>query len=422
MHNRDLTSLSYLIAVLRPLISVLFCIFVTIILPRLKTTTGTALSLALLICYMLAIWSLYTLSEPGFETILPILILVVGYVIFVATRLSSGDQSQKTPLWHLILHRKKGVGQGNRVSSPVAQGPDSQAVLPEQDHPEFTLGNYRVFEEIGQDAMWTVFRGEDIKTCRQVAIKAVELSSLSKENQEEIKNRFLGTIKDLSLLTHPNIVTVEDWGEDQAMLYTVMEYLDGDSLDYYTQNGHLLPVRDTLNIIGCASYALDFAHKNNIIHQYIMPENIIITKKDKVIKITNFGFTQGSGAIKAGQDFFPGYSYYMSPEQIAGKKVDGRSDIFSLGVVLFEMLTGKKPFEGEDLATLMLMISRQRPPSPRCLNPKIPGVIEKIIYKALEKDREKRYQMAGQMAGHLDKVVARIDEIVALKKNALNNT
>jgi serine/threonine-protein kinase len=112
----------------------------------------------------------------------------------------------------------------------------------------------------------------------------------------------------------------------------------------------------------------------------------------------------------------------MSPEQIAGKKVDGRSDIFSLGVVLFEMLTGKKPFEGEDLATLMLMISRQRPPSPRCLNPKIPAVIEKIIYKALEKDREKRYQMAGQMAGHLDKVVARIDEIVALKKNTLNNT
>ena len=182
--------------------------------------------------------------------------------------------------------------------------------------------------------------------------------------------------------------------------------MEGKGLEQYTEKGHLFPIRDTLSIISRLADALSYAHSKNIVHQNIKPSNIIRVKGTNKVQVTDFGFVQTTS--------------YMSPEQVSGKNMDGRSDIFSLGIVLFEMLTGEKPFAGEDMTSLMLMIGKEKHPSPRNINPKIPVIIEKIIDKALEKDLDRRYQRADQMSIHLKKVVARIDEIMAKKTAKLS--
>ena len=139
-------------------------------------------------------------------------------------------------------------------------------------------------------------------------------------------------------------------------------------------------------------------------------------KKSKEVKVTDFGIARITSSSRTKTGLVLGTPSYMSPEQIAGKKVDGRSDIFSLGIVLFEMLTGQKPFTGEDMTSLMYDIAREKHPPARKINPKIPSVVEKIINKALEKDPKKRYQKAGQMADHLNQVIAKIHEIASKKK------
>jgi serine/threonine-protein kinase len=161
--------------------------------------------------------------------------------------------------------------------------------------------------------------------------------------------------------------------------------------------------------------ALAFAHEASVIHRDIKPANIMLLDGGGV-KVTDFGIARITSSSKTKTGVVLGTPSYMSPEQVAGKKVDGRSDIFSLGVVLYEMLTGRKPFQGDDMTSLMYQTAREPHPSPRSINPRIPPVVEKIIDKALEKDVERRYQQAGQMADHLKKVAARMMEIQAKRK------
>ncbi len=169
-------------------------------------------------------------------------------------------------------------------------------------------------------------------------------------------------------------------------------------------------------IISRVADALDYAHSKNFIHQFIKSTSIIRTKKTKDLKVTDFATGWIASYLKTEPGTVPESFFYLSPEQIYGKKVDGRSDVFSLGVVLFEMLTGEKPFVGGDMTSLMFKISKEKHISPSAVNPKVPRVIEKIIDKALEKDLEMRYQTAGQMAALLKKVVAKIDEIFAARR------
>lgn len=394
--------------------SVIACIFVSLILPRLKTGAGAALSLALVV-FFFGGRALHHTPEADLGIILPILILVVGYLIVFAFRTPFSSWNIRA-LSRISIISKKPVAQGEHLDSAVGLVPDRNRDLPVKDIFPLTIYKYRVCEEIGRESVWRVFIGEDLNTQRKVLIKTTGLSEPGKENLNDMRSRFFDEIKDCGLLTHPNIAHVEGYGEEDGLIYTINEYFEGCCLSNYITKGVSLPIRDALDVIAHASHALDFAHKKNIIHKHIMPDNIIITQGDKVTKITNFGSAAVSACLMTDHGKIPEHSYYMSPEQIAGKKLDGRSDIFSLGVILYEMLTGVRPFEGEDLATLMLKISRERPLPPKSINPKIPGVIEKVIYKALEKDREKRYQGAGQMAGHLDMIVARMDEIIAIKK------
>ncbi|MBN2060979.1 MAG: CHASE2 domain-containing protein [Deltaproteobacteria bacterium] len=281
-----------------------------------------------------------------------------------------------------------------------------------------TLGRYEVVGELGRGAMGVVYKGEDPKIHRTVAIKTVKLSDFDEDVLEEMKERFFREAESAGLLTHPNIVTIYDAGEEHDLAYIAMEFLKGEDLESYTKTEKLLPMRETLLIVSNVAEALDYAHSKGIVHRDIKPANIMRILETNEVKVTDFGIARITSSSKTKTGVILGTPSYMSPEQVAGKRVDGRSDIFSLGVVLFEMLTGHKPFIGEDMTSLMYKIAREGHPSVREFNPRVPMVVEKIIAKALEKDPEKRYQRAGQMAAHLKQVIVKIDQVVSKKKDA----
>ncbi len=278
-----------------------------------------------------------------------------------------------------------------------------------------TLGRYEVTGELGRGAMGVVYKGEDPKIHRTVAIKTISLSEFDPDMIDEMKERFFREAESAGLLTHPNIVTIYDCGEEHDLAYIAMEFLNGKDLEEFTKGGHLLRTRDALYMVANVAEALHYAHSKGIVHRDIKPANIMYLKETNEVKVTDFGIARITASSKTKTGVILGTPSYMSPEQIAGKRVDGRSDIFSLGVVLFELLTGQKPFKGEDITSLMYLIAKEKHPSARQINPKVPPVVEKIIDKALEKEADKRYQKAGQMAAHLKQVITKMDQIQAKK-------
>lgn len=279
-----------------------------------------------------------------------------------------------------------------------------------------TLGRYEVTGELGRGAMGVVYKGEDPKIHRTVAIKTVRLSDFDEELLDEMKDRFFREAESAGLLTHPNIVTIYDAGEEHDLAYIAMEFLAGRDLEDIVKQGKRLPLKEVLHMMAQVADALSYAHGKGIVHRDIKPANIMQLEGTNSVKVTDFGIARITSSSRTKTGVVLGTPSYMSPEQVAGKKVDGRSDIFSLGVVLFELLTGEKPFRGDDMTSLMYHIAREAHPSPRSINPRIPAVIVKIIDKALEKDVDKRYQDAGHFSGHLKQVLARLEAVQAKKQ------
>jgi serine/threonine-protein kinase len=274
-----------------------------------------------------------------------------------------------------------------------------------------TLGGYEVIGELGRGAMGVVYKGEDPKVHRSVAIKTIRLSEFEDDVVEEVKERFFKEAESAGLLTHPNIVTVYDCGEEGHLAYIAMEYVEGEDLESLTRTRRLLPLRETLSVVAQVAQALDYAHAEGVVHRDIKPANIMRLKQTGHIKVTDFGIARITASSKTKTGVIMGTPSYMSPEQVNAKEVDGRSDIFSLGIVLFKLLTGEKPFKADDMATLMYQIAKEPHAPPRTINSRIPPVVERIMNKALEKDAKKRYQKAGHMADHLRQVIAKIDEL-----------
>jgi len=280
-----------------------------------------------------------------------------------------------------------------------------------------TLGRYEISGELGRGAMGVVYKGVDPTIHRTVAIKTLRLSEFEEEALGEIKERFFREAESAGLLSHPNIVSIYDAGEEHDLAFIAMEYLEGENLVKYTRKENLLPAREVLHIIAQVADALHYAHDKNIVHRDIKPANIMLLEETRNVKVTDFGIARITSSSKTKTGVVLGTPSYMSPEQVGGKKIDGRSDIFSLGIVLFEMLSGQKPFVSDDMTSLMFQISREPHPSIRNINSKIPPVVEKIIDKALGKEVDQRYQRAGLMAEHLRKVVERIDQLKKEKTN-----
>jgi CHASE2 domain-containing sensor protein len=309
---------------------------------------------------------------------------------------------------------KEGAAEVSPESSPPGRTGDLRA-LSVDGKPKRVFERYELMEELGRGGLGSVYRGHDVETQKIVAIKAVNFSDFGEETQSHVKDPLFRYAESTALLTHPNIVTIFDIGEEHGVAYIIMEYLEGTDLRCYTNADHLLPLRETLEIVAQVVDALNYAHDKGIVHGDIKPTNIIRIKDTKRVKVTDFGIGQLAPFPINKKGIERGLPYYMSPEQLSGKKVDGRSDVFSVGTVFFELLTGQKPFEAEDITDLMLKIAKEKHPSVKALNPSVPRIVERIADRALEKDLNKRYQSAGQMAGQLKGVVARIDAILAQK-------
>ena len=194
-----------------------------------------------------------------------------------------------------------------------------------------------------------------------------------------------------------------------------MEYIEGTDLRDHCSEGNLLPLRKVLKLVGESAHALDYAHTHGVIHRDIKPANIMLLKSGEA-KITDFGIAKAVSSSQTKSGVVLGTPNYMSPEQINSQDIDGRSDIFSLGVVLFELLTGQVPFHGKNITNLLYQITQTRHPSARSINPKVPKVCDQIIDRALEKDPDKRFQKAGDLAKYLDALISRIDKVSSSRK------
>ncbi|HEV2493998.1 MAG TPA: protein kinase [Terriglobia bacterium] len=263
-------------------------------------------------------------------------------------------------------------------------------------------GRYQIVRELGRGAMGVVYEGFDPVIGRTVAIKTMLLEGLSPSEYEEYQKRFQREAQAAGVLSHPNIVTVHDFGEDNGVLYLAMEFLRGMSLQDLLGRGKVLPIEGIIRLYDQVCSALDQAHAHQIVHRDMKPANIMILENG-VVKVTDFGIARvlsaGTGMTRVGQ--VVGTPSYMSPEQVRGLPVDGRSDIFSLGVILYLLLTGQKPFDGPSLTTVIYKIVNEEPAPLSSLDPAIHPNLGAIVAKALAKDPNRRYQTCGALAADL---------------------
>ena len=216
--------------------------------------------------------------------------------------------------------------------------------------------------------------------------------------REEVRNRFFREAEAAGRLDHSNIVTVYDVGEEQDLAYIAMDYLKGKDLTAYCSPKSLLPPNQVFEIIISMARALDYAHQQHVVHRDIKPANIIYDNEKRIAKITDFGVACLTDASKTKTGTVIGSPYYMAPEQLAGKRVDGRADLFSLGVTLYQMLAGELPFKGESIANLMYNIANEKHPDIRAYRSDLPNCVNNILDKALQKEAQARFKSGQQMA------------------------
>ena len=305
------------------------------------------------------------------------------------------------------LNRSRNLEETVLLGSGGGTGPQGTLLLDGGGVQKPMLGRYQVDKELGKGAMGVVYLGKDPKINRVVAIKTMALSQeFEADEVDEVKERFFREAETAGRLNHPNIVTIFDAGEEHDLAYIAMEFLKGQDLAPFTKRDNLLPIPKVLDIVTKAAAALDYAHAENVVHRDIKPANIMYEPESEGVKLTDFGIARITDSSKTKTGMVLGTPSYMSPEQLSGKKVDGRSDLFSLGVMLYQMLTGRLPFSGDSMATLMFKIANEPHRDVLELRPELPGALGSIINKALEKSANDRYSRGAQMAKDLTACMA----------------
>jgi tetratricopeptide (TPR) repeat protein/predicted Ser/Thr protein kinase len=268
------------------------------------------------------------------------------------------------------------------------------------------IGRYEILEEVGRGGMGVVYKARDPNIDRLVALKVIRLSFDDDEDTAaEMRERFRREARAAGVLQHPNIVTVFDAGEDEGegTSFIAMEYVEGTTLDRITGPDEMLPINRINSIVRHVARGLAYAHENGVIHRDIKLANILVTS-DGVAKIMDFGIARLSDSDLTQQGVVMGSPSYMSPEQVTGQQIDHRSDIFSLGVILYQLLTGERPFPGENPTVISYRIVRVEPPEVSELNPLVPPAYDRILKKALAKRPEDRYETAERLAEDLERV------------------
>ena len=292
------------------------------------------------------------------------------------------------------------LGGGSRGGG--ASTPSGTLIMGDATVEKPMLGRYQVERELGKGAMGVVYLGKDPKIGRMVAIKTMALSQeFEADELAEVKARFFREAETAGRLSHPNIVSIYDAGEEHDLAYIAMEFIKGYDLVRHTKPNALLEVAEVMKIIADAADALDYAHGNGVVHRDIKPANMMMLSDTRVIKLTDFGIARITDSSKTKTGMVLGTPSYMSPEQLSGKKVDGRSDLFSLGVTLYQLLTGALPFQADSMATLMFKIANEPQAPVLTLRPDLPPELENIIGRALQKQLEARYAAGREFARDL---------------------
>jgi serine/threonine-protein kinase len=260
------------------------------------------------------------------------------------------------------------------------------------------LGRYRLQKEIGRGSMGRVFLAYDPELDRPVALKVIQaVAGLPEAERSAARERFLREARLAARLSHPGIVTVYDVGDSGGVPYLAMEYLEGRTLDGHTGPGALLPADSVAEIVAQAAEALHFAHDRGTVHRDIKPSNLMLLR-DGTVKILDFGLARGVEAALTHEGHLLGSPAYMSPEQIRGDPVDGRSDLFSLGVVLYELLCGKKPFPGATVSSILYRIVHEPPQEPETSSGRLPAAMGAVLARALAKNPADRYPTGREFA------------------------
>lgn len=289
---------------------------------------------------------------------------------------------------------KERIQQLKKMDQTVIFGAGNGTMVISQGGEKPTLGRYRVEKELGQGAMGTVYLGVDPKINRPVAIKTLSYNQVDPEELPDIKARFFREAEAAGRLSHPHIVTIHDVGEENDLAYMAMELLDGKDLSAYCNEKDRLEVSEILEVGLQIAEALEYAHTNDVVHRDIKPSNIMLSK-EKQVKVTDFGVARVVSTSRTETGVVLGTPSYMSPEQVAGKKVDGRSDLFSLGVVLYELFSCEKPFAGDSLAALMYNIANGKYTSLEESCPGLPDGCYEIVTRLMSKTLKYRYKSAN---------------------------
>jgi serine/threonine-protein kinase len=269
------------------------------------------------------------------------------------------------------------------------------------------LGRYEIEKELGKGAMGVVYFGKDPKIGRTVAIKTMALSQeFEADELQDVKERFFREAETAGRLNHPNIVSIYDAGEEHDLAYIAMEFLKGKDLVPYSKPGNLLPLPRVMSIIARVADALDYAHKQNVVHRDIKPANIMYDPETDTAKVTDFGIARITDSSKTKTGMVLGTPSFMSPEQLAGKKIEGGSDLFSLGVSLYQLACGKLPFEGDSMAQLMYRIANEPHTDILSVKADLPPCLAAIIDRSLAKRIEDRYTSGAEMAEALRRCAA----------------
>ena len=265
-----------------------------------------------------------------------------------------------------------------------------------------TLGRYRIERELGRGAMGAVYLGLDPQIGRRVAIKTMALGrEFAGTELVEARTRFFREAEMAGRLQHPDIVTIFDAGEEDGLAYIAMEFVKGQDLLPHTVPGRLLPLADVLQTTARVAEALAYAHRQGVIHRDIKPANVMVDAASNTVKVTDFGIARVADAHRTRTGRVLGTPSFMSPEQMAGGQVDGRSDLYSLGVMLFQLVTGALPHAADSMARLMRQIAHEPAPDVRSLRPALPEGLARVVAAALEKRPELRPADGAQMGAAL---------------------
>jgi serine/threonine-protein kinase len=362
------------------------------VVPRLPVRGSILLSVAVAVVLGAASWALFSLGAIVWPVWPAVLALLFGHVGVSAGRAMAARPAKRP----------------QRPASPAAAAgpaPSAAARLPAASTmpPQRTmLGRYRIDRQLGRGAMGAVYLGHDPKIGREVAIKTMALGQeLDGAELTEARERFFREAETAGRLQHRDIVTIFDAGEEQELAYIAMEYLKGHDLQRYTGAAGLLPVATVLRIVARVADALAYAHSQGVVHRDIKPANVMIDPADDSVKVTDFGIARITDTSRTRTGLVLGTPSFMSPEQMAGRRVDGRSDLYSLGVMLFQLLTGRLPHHAESMAKLMYQIANDTAPDVRSLRADLPEALANVVALALEKRPEVRYADGRQMAQDL---------------------